>query len=124
MAYICEEETLRQAGHRMRQLGVAALPVCAQDGSLRGIITGDMVVKSIATGGDPKTVTVGEISCDAPASSRAARREAPRPDPAGYAAGYGTGLRIGELADAVRAAADAASRLRATMTRPRMPTWR
>ncbi len=120
VAYITNGETLRQAGHRMRQLGVAVLPVCGEDGKFQGIITRDMVVKSIAAGGDPKTVTVGEISCHAPVLSHAARWGAARPAPVGY----GTGLRIGELADAVRAAADAASRLSARTTGPRMPAWR
>jgi CBS domain-containing protein len=60
--YVGEEETLRQAGHRMRQLGVAVLPVCGEDGSLQGIIIRDMVAERIAAGGDPQTVTVGEIS--------------------------------------------------------------
>jgi CBS domain-containing protein len=69
VAYIGEEETLRQAGHRMRQLGVAVLPVCREDGSLEGIITRDMVIERIAAGGDPKTVTVGETSCHAPVLS-------------------------------------------------------
>lgn len=120
VAYITKGETLRQAGHRMRQLGVAALPVCGEDGKFQGIITRDMVVRSIAAGGDPKTVTVGEISCPAPVLSHAARWGVARPDPVRY----GTGLRIGELADAVRAAADAASRLSATTTRPQMPALR
>lgn len=118
--YVGEEETLRQAGHRMRQLGVGVLPVCGEDGSLQGIISRDMVVERIAAGGDPQTVTVGEISRHAPVLSYAARWAVPRPD----SAGYGTGLRIGELADAVRAAADAASRLSAASTGPRMPAWR
>ena len=121
VAYVGEEATLRQAGHRMRQLGVAVLPVCGEDGRLRGIITRDMVVQSIAAGGDPKTVTVAEISGHAPVLSPAARSAVARPRPVAY----GTGLRIGELADAVRAAADAASRLSATATGPRTPAgWR
>ena len=128
VAYVGEEATLRQAGHRMRQLGVAVLPVCGEDGRLRGIITRDMVVQSIAAGGDPKTVTVAEISGHAPVLSPAARPAAARLRPVAY----GTGLRIGELADAVRAAADAvraaadaASRLSATATGPRTPArWR
>ena len=32
VAYVGEEATLRQAGHRMRQLGVAVVPVCGEDG--------------------------------------------------------------------------------------------
>jgi len=78
-AYIAPGKTLRQAGHLMRELGVAALVVRAEDGEVRGTISRDMVVRSIAAGGDPKTVTVGEV-----ASAGAAHRRAPaRPAGAG-----------------------------------------
>jgi CBS domain-containing protein len=60
-ASIGEEETLRQAGHLMRELGVAALGVHGENGESRGVISRDMVVERIAAGGDPKTVTVGEV---------------------------------------------------------------
>jgi CBS domain-containing protein len=42
VAYIGMGETLRQAGHRMRQLEVAALPVRGEDGKFEGIITRDI----------------------------------------------------------------------------------
>ena len=71
-AYIDPGKTLRQAGHMMRELGVAALVVRAEDGEVRGTISRDMVVRSIAAGGDPKTVTVGEV-----ASAGAAHRRSP-----------------------------------------------
>jgi len=54
-------QTLRQAGHLMRELGVGTLAVRAGNGEVRGTITRDMVVRRIAAGGDPKTVTVGEV---------------------------------------------------------------
>jgi len=60
-ACIGEEETLRQAGHLMRELGVGTLAVRREDGECHGVISRDMVVGSIAAGGDPKTVTVGEV---------------------------------------------------------------
>jgi CBS domain-containing protein len=63
-------ETLRQAGHLMRELGVAALRVRGENGKIQGTISRDMVVRRIAAGGDPKTVTVGEVA------SAAARRAA------------------------------------------------
>jgi CBS domain-containing protein len=59
---IGEGETLRQAGHRMRELGVVVLAVCGENGEIRGMISQDMLVRSIAAGGDPKTVTVGELA--------------------------------------------------------------
>jgi len=91
-AYIDPGKTLRQAGHLMRELGVAALVVRAENGEVRGTISRDMVVRSIAAGGDPKTVTVGEV-----ASAGVAHRRAPAgsagagvtrrhhcPDPSGH----------------------------------------
>jgi CBS domain-containing protein len=91
-AYIEPGKTLRQAGHLMRELGVAALVVRAESGEVRGSISRDMVVRSIAAGGDPKTVTVGEV-----ASGGAAHRHPPArlagagvtrrhhsPDPSGH----------------------------------------
>jgi CBS domain-containing protein len=65
-------QTLRQAGHLMRELGVGTLVVRAENGEVRGTISRDMVVRCIAAGGDPKTVTVGEV-----ASAGTAHRRAP-----------------------------------------------
>jgi CBS domain-containing protein len=76
MAYIDAGQTLRQAGHLMRRLGVGALQVCEDNGDVRGTITSDMVVRCIAAGGDPKTITVGEV-----ASAVSARRRAPARSP-------------------------------------------
>ncbi len=70
VACIGEGETLRQAGHLMRELGVGALGVRGDNGEFQGIISLDMVVESIAAGGDPKTVTVGEVVPCAPAPTR------------------------------------------------------
>jgi CBS domain-containing protein len=75
-AYIDAGQTLRQAGHLMRRLGVGALEVRGDDGEVRGTITSEMVVRRIAAGGDPKTVTVGEV-----ASAVSARRRAPARSP-------------------------------------------
>jgi CBS domain-containing protein len=90
-AYIDPEQTLRQAGHLMRELGVAALVVRAENGEFRGTISRDMVVRSIAAGGDPKTVTVGEVASAgvahrAPARSAGAgvARRHHSPDPSGH----------------------------------------
>jgi CBS domain-containing protein len=62
VAYIDAGKTLRQAGHLMRELGVAALRVRGKNGKVQGTISRDMVVRRIAAGGDPKTVTVGEVA--------------------------------------------------------------
>ena len=62
VAYIDAGKTLRQAGHLMRELGVTALRVRGQNGKIQGTISSDMVIRRIAAGGDPKTVTVGEVA--------------------------------------------------------------
>jgi hypothetical protein len=62
VAYIDAGETLRQAGHLMRELGVLALRVRGKNGKVQGTISADMVIRRIAAGGDPKTVTVGEVA--------------------------------------------------------------
>ena len=64
----------------MRRLGIGALEVRGDNGEVRGTITSDMVVRRIAAGGDPKTVTVGEV-----ASAVSARRRAPARPPGSVA---------------------------------------
>ena len=60
---IGDHETLAQAARRMRDLDVGALPVCGDDDRLHGIITDrDIVIKCIAAGGDPKTVTAAQLA--------------------------------------------------------------
>jgi CBS domain-containing protein len=44
----------------MRELGAESVPVRGNDGRMRGVISRDRVVRSIAAGADPKTVTAGE----------------------------------------------------------------
>jgi CBS domain-containing protein len=61
VAYVGAGETLRQAGHRMRDLGVGALRVRADSGRLLGIVPRDMLVGYIAAGSDPKLATIAEI---------------------------------------------------------------
>ncbi len=60
---IGEHATLAQAARRMRDLDVGALPVCGDDDRLHGIITDrDIVIKCVAAGGDPATVTAGDLT--------------------------------------------------------------
>ncbi len=70
-----EGDTLRQAGHRMRELGVAVLPVYGADGRRQGTVSRDMIVRRIAVGGDPQVVTVGELA-PAPVPPRQRQRAA------------------------------------------------
>jgi CBS domain-containing protein len=58
-----EHESLLDAARQMRALDVGALPICGDDDRLSGILTDrDIVVKCVATGGDPATVTAGELA--------------------------------------------------------------
>lgn len=57
-----ENETLVDAARKMRDLDVGALPICGEDNRLKGVLTDrDIVVKCIADGGDPGTVTAGSL---------------------------------------------------------------
>ncbi|MEI5007441.1 CBS domain-containing protein [Streptomyces sp. NPDC087659] len=59
---IQESETLADAARRMSELDVGALPICGPDDRLHGIITDrDIVVKCLAKGKDPKTMTAGML---------------------------------------------------------------
>jgi len=58
-----EGETLAAAAQKMRDLHVGALPICGNDNRLHGIITDrDIVVRCIAEGQDPRTMTAGEMA--------------------------------------------------------------
>ena len=58
-----EHDTLDAAARIMRELDVGALPVCGDDDRLHGIVTDrDIVVKCLATGGDPAVMTAGELA--------------------------------------------------------------
>ena len=58
-----EDETLEDAARRMSELDVGALPICGPDDRLHGIITDrDIVVKCLAKGKNPKTMTAGQLA--------------------------------------------------------------
>jgi CBS domain-containing protein len=60
---IGESQTLQHAARQMRDLDVGALPICGDDGRLLGIVTDrDIIVKCIASGVDPGTVTAGQLA--------------------------------------------------------------
>jgi CBS domain-containing protein len=60
-------ETLDRAAQMMRDLQVGSLPICGPDNRLTGILTDrDIVVKCIAMGMDPATLTAGEMAQGAP----------------------------------------------------------
>ena len=58
-----EDETRQDAAVKMRDLNVGALPICGNDGRLKGMLTDrDIVVKCVADGGDPTSVTAGSLA--------------------------------------------------------------
>ncbi|MEJ3750731.1 CBS domain-containing protein [Actinomycetes bacterium KLBMP 9797] len=62
-----ENQTLADAARMMRDLQVGALPICGADDRLRGIITDrDIVVRCIAEGGNPESVTAREMAQGTP----------------------------------------------------------
>ncbi|MFI6034968.1 CBS domain-containing protein [Streptomyces sp. NPDC051315] len=72
-ACIQENETLEAAARRMKELDVGALPICGPDDRLHGIITDrDIVVKCLARGKDPRTMTAGQLEQGKPVTIDAA----------------------------------------------------
>jgi CBS domain-containing protein len=62
-----ENSTLDRAAALMREHRVGSLPVCGTDDRLKGIITDrDIVVKCIAAGRDPATMTAAELAQGTP----------------------------------------------------------
>jgi CBS domain-containing protein len=60
---ISANQSLQHAAYQMRDLDVGALPICSDDGSPIGIVTDrDIVVKCIANGVDPASMTAGQLA--------------------------------------------------------------
>ena len=58
-----ENETLEVAARKMRDLDTGALPICGEDGRLKGMLTDrDIVVRCIADHGDPTSVVAGSLA--------------------------------------------------------------
>jgi CBS domain-containing protein len=56
-------QTIREAAQLMADKGVGALPICGEDNRLKGMITDrDIVVKVLAEGKDPRSITAGELA--------------------------------------------------------------
>lgn len=65
-------DSLSIAAERMRELDVGALPICGEDGRLKGMLTDrDIVVKAIATGLDPETTNAGRLADGVPVMATA-----------------------------------------------------
>lgn len=60
---IGENDTMAQAARLMADLDVGALPICGEDGRLKGMLTDrDIVVKCLAEGGDPRQAHAGSLA--------------------------------------------------------------
>ncbi|GIJ43149.1 signal transduction protein [Virgisporangium aliadipatigenens] len=58
-----ESESLTAAARKMARLNVGSLPICGNDERLMGMLTDrDVVVKVIAEGADPGTVTAADLA--------------------------------------------------------------
>jgi CBS domain-containing protein len=58
-----EKDTLLQAARLLRDLDVGAVPICGEDGRLKGMLTDrDIVVKCLANEGDPASATAGDLA--------------------------------------------------------------
>lgn len=69
---IGENDALSVAAEKMKELGVGALPICSEDGSLIGMLTDrDIVVKAIALGMDPETTNAGRLAEGKPLTAEA-----------------------------------------------------
>jgi CBS domain-containing protein len=65
---IGQDLSLVEAARMMRDLDVGALPICGHDDRLHGIITDrDIVVRCLAEGHDPQTMTAEELAQGTPA---------------------------------------------------------
>ena len=60
---IGENDTVLDAAKLLAELNVGSLPICGEDNRLKGMISDrDIVVKTLAKGGDPASTKVGELS--------------------------------------------------------------
>ena len=60
---IGEIDSVAEAARLMDDLDVGALPICGEDGRVKGMVTDrDIVVKCIARGGDPAATIAGSLS--------------------------------------------------------------
>jgi CBS domain-containing protein len=57
-----ERDTALDAASRLSELDVGSMPICGEDNRLKGMLTDrDIVVKVLAQGKDPSSVTAGEL---------------------------------------------------------------
>lgn len=58
-----ENESVLDASAKLAELDVGAMPICGEDGGLKGMLTDrDIVVKVLAAGKEPARTRVGELA--------------------------------------------------------------
>ncbi|GGX89620.1 signal transduction protein [Streptomyces minutiscleroticus] len=61
--FVRDQDSVRDAAEKMKELGVGALPICGSDNRLKGVVTDrDVVVKVVGAGRDPKECKAGELA--------------------------------------------------------------
>ncbi len=56
------DEPVSSAARILKQQNIGSVPVCGEDGRLRGIVTDrDIVLRCVAPGGDAEKLTVGDV---------------------------------------------------------------
>jgi CBS domain-containing protein len=67
-----EGESVLDAAKRLAELDVGAMPICDQEGRVKGMLTDrDIVVKVLAQGKEPQSTTAGELEQGEPVTVRA-----------------------------------------------------
>ena len=57
-----ENDSILDAAKRLSELDVGSMPICGEDDRLKGMLTDrDIVVKVLAAGQDPSSVTTGDL---------------------------------------------------------------
>jgi CBS domain-containing protein len=60
---IGENESVAEAARRLAALNIGSMPICGEDGKLKGMLTDrDIVIRVVAKGADPGAVTAGSLA--------------------------------------------------------------
>jgi CBS domain-containing protein len=58
-----ENDSVRDAARKLRELEVGALPICGEDNRLKGMVTDrDITINVVAEGKDPESTKVSELA--------------------------------------------------------------
>ena len=60
---IGENDSIRDAARRLKDMDVGSMPICGTDDRLKGMVTDrDIVIKVVAEGLDPESTTAGSLA--------------------------------------------------------------